>query len=94
MGRTTPTYRDRLRATREEWADFERALRRRDRDAYETLWEHAHGYADAGGFQNPPEPMDAILLSMLLAQERERQELAARLDALETELNDGVSGDE
>jgi hypothetical protein len=94
MGRTTPTYRDRLRATREEWADFERALRRRDRDAYETLWEHAHGYADAGGFQNPPEPMDAILLSMLLAQERERQELEARLDALETELNDGASGDE
>jgi hypothetical protein len=88
MGRTTPTYRDRLRATREEWTDFERALRRRDRDAYGTLWEHAHGYADAGGCQNPPEPMDAIVLSMLLAQERERQELEARLDALEAQLND------
>lgn len=88
MGRTTPTYRDRLRATRDEWTDFERALRRRDRDAYEALWEHAHGYADAGGFQNPPEPMEAILLSVLLAQERERQELADRLDALETQLNE------
>jgi hypothetical protein len=94
MGRTTPTYRDRLRATRDEWADFERALRRRDRDAYEALWEHAHGYADAGGFQNPAEPMTAVLLSMLLAQERERRELAARLDALETHLNDVESTDE
>lgn len=94
MGRTTPTYRDRLRATRDEWADFERALRRRDRDAYEALWEHAHGYADAAGFQNPPEPMAAILLSVVLAQERERRDLEARLDALETHLNDAASGDE
>jgi hypothetical protein len=38
--------------------------------------------------------MAAILLSVVLAQERERQDLDARLDALETHLNDPASGDE
>jgi hypothetical protein len=30
MGRTNPTYRDALRAIEERWAEFRRALRRRD----------------------------------------------------------------
>jgi hypothetical protein len=30
MGRTNPTYRDALWAIEERWADFRRALRRRD----------------------------------------------------------------
>jgi len=33
MGRTNPTYRDALRAIEERWAEFRRALRRRDQPA-------------------------------------------------------------
>jgi hypothetical protein len=92
MGRTTPTYRDRLRHQREEWATFERALRRRDREAYERLWTHAHDAADAAGAQNPGEPMAAILLSIVLAQERERRALSDRVASLEARLDDRDAG--
>jgi hypothetical protein len=94
MGRTTATYRDRLRRQREEWAAFERALRRRDREAYDRLWAHAHATADAAGAQNPGEPTATILLSIVLAQERERAALADRVANLETRLDDRTAGED
>lgn len=75
MGRTNPTYRDRLRATQESWGDFRRGLRRQDHEAYDALWEHASNYADAAGYHNPGRPLDAVLMSIALAQERRIEEL-------------------
>ena len=80
MGRTNPTYRDQLRRLREDWADYERALRYRDQDAYERLWAHASDRADAAGYANHGRPLDAALLSMLLAQERRIAALEAQRD--------------
>ncbi|GAB3686655.1 hypothetical protein GCM10028857_19070 [Salinarchaeum chitinilyticum] len=88
MGRTNATYRDTLRSIEGEWDDFERALRRNDREHFQRLFEHARRYADAAGNQNPTDPMPAILLSMLLAQERERATLAERVDELEARLDE------
>jgi len=77
MGRTNPTHRDALRATESRWADYRRALRRRDREHFDALFEHARAYADAGGYRNHPEPMLAVLVAAALEHER-------RLAALET----------
>jgi len=41
MGRTNPTYRDALRAIEERWAEFRRALRRRDQPRFDRLFEYA-----------------------------------------------------
>lgn len=93
MGRTNPTYRDRLRSLEARWSDYRHTLRRRDRDPFDRLWEHARGHADASGFQNPPDPMDAVLLSVCLEQERTIETLAERIGTLETRLDGSAEPD-
>lgn len=63
----------------EEGEDFHRALLRRDRERSDYVFEHARDRADAAGDLDPTDRVAAIPLSMLLAQERERRELAARV---------------
>lgn len=93
MGRTNPTYRDRLRSLEERWSDYRHTLRRRDRDPFDRLWEHARGHADASGFQNPPDPMDAVLLSVCHEQERTIETLAERIGTLEGRLDELAAAD-
>ena len=81
MGRTNPTYRDALRAIEERWADFRRALRRRDQPRFDQLFEYAREHADAGGLLNHQNPLLPALLSIDLEQE-------ARLDAHEERLEE------
>lgn len=88
MGRTNPTYRDRLRALEDRWGDYRRTLRRRDREPFDRLWEHARAHADASGFQNPPDPMAAVFLSICLEQERRIETLEARIEGLDTRFEE------
>jgi len=81
VGRSNPTYRDTLRHLEERWSDYRRALRRRDQEHFDRLWEHASGYADAAGYQNRERNLDLVLVSVILAQER-------RIAALEAELEE------
>jgi hypothetical protein len=85
VGRTNPTYRDAVRALRERWGDFERALRRRDEPAFERLFEHACEHADAGGYLNHEEPLFPVLVSVDLEQEKRLADLEERLAELEAE---------
>lgn len=80
MGRTNATFRDLLRHTEREWADYRRALRRRDREHFDRLFDHARDHADAAGNLNPTDPVPALLLSVVLAQERERARLEERVE--------------
>lgn len=80
MGRTNATFRDLLRHTEREWRDYRRALRRRDRAHFDRLLDHARDHADAAGNLNPTDPVPAILLSVVLAQERERTALEERVE--------------
>jgi hypothetical protein len=79
MGRTNPTYRDALRAIEERWADFRRALRRRDQPCFDQLFEYAREHADASGLLNHHTPLLPALFSIDLEQEK-------RLDAHEDRL--------
>ena len=81
MGRTNPTYRDALRAIEERWADFRRALRRRDQPRFDQLFAYAREHADASGLLNHQNPLLPALLSIDLEQE-------ARLESHEDRLND------
>ncbi|WP_247729551.1 hypothetical protein [Halovivax limisalsi] len=84
MGRTNPTYRDQVRAIEERWGDYRRALREQDKSHFDRLFEHGRQYADAAGYQNPTDPMVALLISMHVAQERRIADLEQRLDELES----------
>jgi hypothetical protein len=75
MGRTNPTFRDELEQLRREWRPYRRALRRENQAAFDALLEHAQAHADAASYANPTDPVVLALLSMLLAQEKERRRL-------------------
>lgn len=86
MGRTNPTYRDALRAIEERWADFRRALRRRDQPRFDRLFEYAREHADASGMLNHQNPLLPALLSVDIEQEARLDAHEQRIDELETAL--------
>ena len=90
MGRSTPTYRDTLRAIRERWEHYRRGLRSADQVRFDRLFEYAREHADAGGYLNHAEPLFPALVGIDLEQERRLDELDERVDALEEHLDSGV----
>lgn len=85
MGRTNPTFRNVLEAVKSRWGDYRRALRRHDQQRFDRLFEYADAHADAAGYLNHDDPMEPILVSMLLEQEKRIAELEARITELEAE---------
>lgn len=90
MGRTNATFRHLLQGIRERWRGYRRALRARDQPHYDRLFEHADAHADASGYRNPEDPMDAVLLSMLLEHEKRLAELE---EGVATDREEGVATD-
>lgn len=91
MGRTNPTYRDTLRYLEEDWKDFRRPLRGEDTVLFDRVFGHTRDYADAGGYQNHPDPEITMLFSICLAQERQ---LAALREQLGDEHDSDLCGAE
>ncbi|WP_254858821.1 hypothetical protein [Natronomonas gomsonensis] len=89
MGRTNPTYRDALRAIEERWADFRRALRRRDQPRFDRLFEYAREHADASGLLNHQNSLAPALLSIDLEQEARLDDHENRLAELEQQIAEG-----
>lgn len=83
MGKTNPTYRDRIAEFEDEWGKFRGWLRRQHQPHFDQLITHARNHADAGGAQNPVEPKWAILVSICLAQQRAIAELEERVEELD-----------
>ena len=92
MGRTNPTYRDTLRAIKERWADFRRALRRRDQPRFDQLFEYAREHADASGLLNHQNPLLPALFSIDLEQEARLDDHEERLAELEAAVD--TAGDQ
>jgi len=89
MGRTTPTYRDTLRAIEDRWGPYRRTLRRRDQPRFDQLFVYARTHADAAGMLNHDDRFAPLLVSIALEQERRIDELEAHI----TELEDSTSPD-
>ena len=79
MGRTNPTYRMQVESTADRWQPYRRGLRAPDKPHFDRLFEHARTHADAGGHVNATDPMVPILVSMLLAHERELARLSHQI---------------
>lgn len=90
MGRTNATFRMLLQGINSRWGDYRRALRHHEQEHFDQLFEHAEAHADAAGYMNPDDPMDAILLSMLLEHEKRIHELEQSHDQSDGGSNDAV----
>jgi hypothetical protein len=85
MGRTVPTFRQLIEETVQRWTKFRRALRREDQEHFDRLFLCIRCYVQAATYQCNDNPMEAILLSIALDQEK-------RLSVLEKLLCDeGIS---
>lgn len=79
MGRTEPTFRlllDRLEA---EWRDYRRGLSPREQEAFDSLFQKARAHASASSNVCRVDPLESVLLSMLLEHEMELRALRAQL---------------
>ena len=76
MGRTIPTFRQLIEEATQRWSKFRRALRREDQEHFDRLFRRVRCYTQAATYQCSDNPMEAILLSIALDQEK-------RLAALE-----------
>ncbi len=71
MGRTIPTYRLHLESILNDWMDYRRALRERDREAFDRLLNKARQHASAASYSAHLDPTDLAFLSILLEMEKE-----------------------
>ena len=78
MGRTVPTWRNRLERRREYWRDFKRVLRPVERDSLEDLASAVRRRSSACGMLPLSDEFEPIVLAMLI-------DINVRLSSLEEE---------
>jgi len=71
MGRTVPTYRLHLESILNDWMDYRRALREKDREAFDRLLNKARRHASAASYCAHMDPTVLAILSVLLETEKE-----------------------
>lgn len=71
MGRTVPTFTMSLERELRSWSAYRRALRREDQEAFDRLFASARQHLAESAAAARPIPFEAMLLSMLLEQQKE-----------------------
>jgi len=71
MGRTVPTYRLHTESILNDWMDYRRALREKDREVFDDLMSKARAHASAGSYCAHLDPVDTMFLSILLELQKE-----------------------
>lgn len=64
-----------LESLAQQWNDFRRALRKDDREAFDSLVNRARMHASAATYAISLDPAESALLSMLLEHEKELMRL-------------------
>ncbi len=70
-----PTYRQTLESIIRGWSDFRRGLTEKDRKAFDRMMNRARSHASAASYAAFPDPVEAVLLSIMLEQEKTIMEL-------------------
>jgi hypothetical protein len=86
MGRTVPSYRQALEAEIERWKGFRKGLRNKDAEAFDQMMNACRLFASAGSMATRPILLEAMLMSILLHQEKAITEIREKLDKLEKQL--------
>ncbi len=83
MGRTVLPFSQVLEREYGDWKKFRRGLRREDQAVLDRLFDLARLHVQAGGYASRPWPLETILVSILIEQEKALAALRARLKVLE-----------
>jgi hypothetical protein len=81
MGRTVPSFRMLLDSIIMELGDFKRALRQRDQEVFDRIMDMAREHASASTVAAAIDPMDTIVLSILIEQQKQIDDLKEDSDA-------------
>ncbi len=75
MGRTVPSFRMLLDSIIMELGDFKRALRRHDQQVFDRIMDMAREHTSASTVAAAVDPMDTIVLSILIEQQKQIDDL-------------------
>jgi len=81
------SYRQALEGEIEGWKGFRKALRRRDREAFDEMVDACREYASAGGMATRPVLFEAMVMTILLAQQRSLRETREKLEETRRQLD-------
>ena len=87
MGRTVVSYRPALEGEIYMWEGFRKALRMRDAEAFDRMMNVCRLHASAASMATRPVLFEAMVMSILLEQEKGIIELAEKLDRIEKRLH-------
>ena len=79
MDWTALTFSQVLEQEIQGWKKFRWALRKEDQEVFDQLFEKAKLHVEAGSKASRPWPFDIILISILVEQEKEMDELRERI---------------
>jgi len=71
VGRTIPTYRLHLESILNDWMDYRRALREKDRETFDRVISKARQHASAASYCAHMDPTILAILSVLLEMEKD-----------------------
>ena len=87
MGRTVVSYRQAVEGEIATWGGFKKALRVHDAEAFDKMMNACRLHASAGSMATRPILFEAVVMSILLEQEKTLMELAEKLDRIEKRLH-------
>ena len=87
MGKTVESYRIALDVEIQSWGGFLKALRSDDREAFEQIMDACRNYASAGSNATRPVLFEAMVMSILVFQQKKLLKLEKELYALKQPVN-------
>jgi hypothetical protein len=79
MGRTVMPFSFVLEFERERWKGFRRTLSKGGQEAFDRLFARAKLHTSAGVYMSRPDPLETILLSIMLKHEKMLREILGKL---------------
>jgi len=87
LGKTIPSYRMALENEIKRWDGFSKALRNDDREAFEQMMNACRIYASAASNATRPVLVEAMFMSILLAQQKALMEIKREIVGIKQRLN-------
>ncbi len=88
MGKTVPSFRRALEDEIARWRSFRRALKKGDREVFDRMMGMSRAHASASGNAERTSPLDPMVISILLEQQKAISRLRRELDGFRAELEE------